>query len=86
MLNAKRFLVPNSITSMAAVHIKTYESGDRSEYQFRLADCNRTVKIWGKLDDPEQIQEGIEKMQAIIQAATALKDRLRTLQILLNSL
>lgn len=65
MINDKEFLAKNSITSMAAIHIKTYED-ERQEYRFRISDCNQTAKIWGKINDSQQLAEGIETMETII--------------------
>lgn len=73
-INEKTFLVPNSIRTMAAVHIKIHE--DRQEYQMRIADCNNAIKLWGKTDSKEQLQEGVEKLSNLIIAAEKLKDEL----------
>lgn len=73
-MNTKKFLVPESIQSMAAIHIKIHE--EKNEYQFRIADCNRTVKIWGNTHNREALQEGIDKMISIIEMAEAMKAEL----------
>jgi hypothetical protein len=73
-MNTKKFLVADSIQSMAAIHVKIHE--DKNEYQFRIADCNRTVKIWGNTHNRECLQEGIDKMTSIIEMAEIMKAEL----------
>ena len=79
-LNKKKFLVPDSILSMAAVHIKVHNTTERREYQMRISDCNGAIKLWGSIDSNEALEEGIEKMDSIISAAMELKDYLVTLK------
>lgn len=74
-LNKKLFLAPDSIRSMAAVHIKVYDNNERKEYQMRISDCNNSIKLWGNLDK-ESIKEGIDKMNNLMSACFELKKEL----------
>jgi len=74
-LNKKTFLAPNSIKSMAAVHIKIYDNEDRQEYQMRISDCKNSIKLWGGLGK-DDLKEGIEKMNSIMSACFELKKEL----------
>jgi hypothetical protein len=73
--NKKGFLLPNSILSMAAYHAKIHEH-PRNEYQFRLSDCNNTIKLWGKLESLEDAKESIKKLKALSDAANKLAEEI----------
>jgi hypothetical protein len=60
---------------MAAAHIKLYNSEERKEYQMRISDCNKTIKLWGYLSE-EGLEQGIEKMSNLIALANELKTEL----------
>lgn len=70
-MNKKIFLAPNSIKSMAAAHAKIYQ--DKKEYVLRVSDCHNSIKLWGKTDTEEGINEGIEKLENLINLAAELK-------------
>ena len=70
-MNKKIFLLTNSITSMAAAHAKIYS--DKKEYVLRVSDCHNSIKLWGKTDTEEGINEGIEKLENLISLAAELK-------------
>ena len=74
-MNKKIFLLPNSITSMAAAHAKIYE--DKKEYVLRVSDCHNSIKLWGKTDTEQAINEGIEKLENLINVAAELKQVLK---------
>jgi hypothetical protein len=59
--NAKAFLLPDSIKSMAAYHAKIMPDG---KYLFRIHDC-----ITGDLSDPTDIREAVEKLNRLSLAA-----------------
>jgi len=79
LLNKKKFLLPEGINSMAACHIKVYDSDDRKEYQMRISDCNKSIKLWGDLSD-KGIEEGVEKMNNLINMANELRSELIHIQ------
>lgn len=61
--NFKGFLAPNSIRSMAAIHSKIKASGEAS---VRISDCNNSVKIWNNLNDKEEVEEMLLKINMLI--------------------
>lgn len=69
--NEKRFLAPESIRSMAAVHAKIKPCG---EGILRISDCNRTVKIWNNINNPEERDEMIEKLSRLISTIERFRD------------
>lgn len=78
--NQKFFLLPGSITSMAAVHIKVYNNPQRKEYQMRISDCNNAIKLWGGISTYDELEDGIQKLSNLIDAASILKKQLVSLQ------
>ena len=60
--NRKIFLAPDSINSMAAIFTKIYKSGIAI---IRISDCNRTIKLWNDLNEPEQVVEMMTKITNI---------------------
>lgn len=74
-MNKKIFLAPTSIKSMAAAHAKIYS--DKKEYVLRISDCHNTIKLWGKIDNEEDLIEGIEKLENLEKLAAELKQVLR---------
>lgn len=56
---------------MAAAHAKIYQ--DKKEYVLRISDCHNSIKLWGKTDTEEGINEGIEKLENLISIAAELK-------------
>lgn len=61
--NRKAFLAPESILSMAAIHIKVKPDGDAV---IRISDCNRTIRIWNNLNTKEGKNEIIQKLDVLI--------------------
>lgn len=76
LVNHKIFLAPNSLESMAAVHVKIKPD---NTYQLRISDCNRTIKIWGNTDSKAGLVEGIEKMRHLRQMAEVMEGELHLL-------
>jgi hypothetical protein len=70
-MNKKIFLAPTSIKSMAAAHAKIYS--DKKEYVLRISDCHNTIKLWGKINNEEDLIEGIEKLENLTTLAAELK-------------
>ena len=60
--NKKKFLAPDSASSMAAYHTKIYDDGIAV---LRISDCNHTIKIWNDFTIPEQVLEMHKKMLAL---------------------
>ena len=61
--NKKKFLAPDSILSMAAIHTKIKHNGEAS---IRISDCNRSIKIWNDLNDKNQTKEMLLKLDSLI--------------------
>lgn len=61
--NRKKFLAPDSILSMAAIHTKIKPDGEAS---IRISDCNRSIKIWNDLNDKKQTKEMLLKLDSLI--------------------
>lgn len=68
--NRKKFLAPDSILSMAAIHTKIKPDGEAS---IRISDCNRSIKIWNDLNDKKQTKEMITKIESLITGLTEFK-------------
>ena len=60
--NQKRFLVPNSIRSMAVIFTKIHKDGTAI---IRISDCNRTIKLWNNLNEPEEVHEMMTKIETL---------------------
>lgn len=60
--NRKIFLAPDSINSMAVIFTKIYKSGIAI---IRISDCNKTIKLWNDLNEPEQVKEMMLKISNI---------------------
>lgn len=56
---------------MAAAHAKIYS--DKKKYVLRISDCHNSIKLWGKTDTEEGINEGIKKLENLISIAAELK-------------
>ena len=72
--NRKIFLVPESINSMAAIFTKIYKTGIAI---IRISDCNRTIKLWNDLNDPEQVKEFLQKINSIQKELELLKEEVQ---------
>lgn len=70
----KKFLVVESMSSMASIHCKIKESG---EYQIRIADCNRTIKLWGDLNSEQDCKEVFEKINTLQTQLELFKNELK---------
>lgn len=62
--NQKKFLAPESIRSMAAVHAKILSDGTAI---LRVSDCNTSVRIWNDFNSKEGKLEMIEKLDVLIE-------------------
>lgn len=72
--NSKKFLAPESITSMAAIHCKIKKCG---EITIRISDCNNSIKLWNKLENKSEISEFLQKMDSLLKEIQNLKDELK---------
>lgn len=64
--NEKGFLLPESIKSMAAWHAKIMPDG---KYMFRIHDCVTGIRLQGDLNNPEDVLEAMNKLNALASAA-----------------
>lgn len=69
--NKKKFLAPDSILSMAAIHTKIKPDGEAS---IRISDCNRSIKIWNDLNDKKQTKEMLLKIDSLIGVLTSFRE------------
>ena len=60
--NQKEFLAPTSIRSCSSFHAKIRP--DLTAI-FRVNDCNDGVRIWNNLNNPDEIQEMINKLRVL---------------------
>jgi len=68
--NKKVFLAPKSINSMAVIFTKIYKDGTAI---IRISDCNRTIKLWNDMNEPEQVEEMLTKITTIQKALDEFK-------------
>ena len=69
--NIKKFISPESLNSMSAIHCKIVESDTGV---IRLSDCHGSIKWHNKLSDFEGKREFIEKIDTVINELTKFKD------------
>lgn len=60
--NQKVFLAPDSINSMSAIFTKIYKNGIAI---IRISDCNQTIKLWNDLNEQNQVEEMIIKIETL---------------------
>lgn len=60
--NQKKFLTPESIRSMAAVHAKILSDGTAI---LRVSDCNTSVRIWNDFNNKEEVKEMLLKVESL---------------------
>lgn len=69
--NEKNFLLPDSPRSMAAYHAKVMED---SIMKLTIHDCKGSIQLHNDLNDPEQVFEAIEKLEALATGIIALQN------------
>jgi len=69
--NKKDFLFPDSISSMACYHAKIDTDGI---VKLTIHDCKGSIQLWNDLNNPEQIQEMINKLRVLGTAALDFAD------------
>lgn len=68
--NKKGFLLPDSIRSASIYHAKIMPDG---RYMFRIHDCNSGIRLVGDLNNPEEVNEAVEKLEALEKAANEFR-------------
>ena len=64
--NKKAFLLPDSIMSSASYHATITADGT---YTFRIHDCITSVRLWGDLNDNQDVREAVDKLNRLSLAA-----------------
>lgn len=60
--NEKNFLLPDSPRSMASYHAKVMDDGIM---KLTIHDCKGSIQLHNDLNDPDQVTEAIEKLDAL---------------------
>jgi len=68
--NQKKFLLPESPRSMACFHAKVMEDGIM---KLTIHDCKGSIQLHNDLNEPEQVQEAIAKLESLGTAIYALQ-------------
>lgn len=68
--NRKKFLLPDSHRSMACFHAKVMEDGIM---KLTIHDCMGSIQLHNNLNEPEQVQEAINKLEALAQGIYELQ-------------
>jgi hypothetical protein len=69
--NKKNFLLPHSHRSMSCYHAKVMEDG---MMKLTMHDCKRSIQLKNNLNNPEEIQEAIDKLNALANGVIGLRD------------
>ena len=64
--NKKAFLLPDSILSMSSYHAKIDNDGIA---KLTIHDCRSSIQLWNNLNNPEEVQEMINKLRVLGKAA-----------------
>jgi len=60
LYNTKNFLLPNSHRSMSCYHAKVMED---NIMKITIHDCKRSIQLKNDLNNPDEIDEAIEKLE-----------------------
>ena len=71
--NKKEFLLPDSPRSMACYHAKIEED---NTMKLTIHDCNKSIRLHNNLNDPEEIQEAIDKLEVLSLGLFALREHI----------
>ena len=74
LYNTKNFLLPHSHRSMACYHAKVMEDGIM---KLTMHDCKRSIQLKNDLNNPEEIDEAIEKLENLANGITNLLEFIR---------
>jgi hypothetical protein len=69
--NVKSFLLPDSFRSMSCYHAKVMEDGIM---KFTLHDCKHSIQLKNDLNNPEEVDEAIEKLYRLSKGIIALME------------
>jgi hypothetical protein len=69
--NVKNFLAPHSPRTMSCYHAKVMEDG---MMKLTMHDCKRSIQLKNNLNNEEEIQEAIDKLENLAQAILCLKN------------
>ena len=69
--NEKNFLLPDSPRSMASYHAKVMEDGIM---KLTIHDCKGSIQLHNNLNNPEEIQEDVEKLNALQEGINELRN------------
>ena len=69
--NIKNFLLPESSRSMSCYHSKVMEDGIM---KLTIHDCKRSIQLKNDLNNPEEINEAIDKLSNLINGVKNLLD------------
>lgn len=69
--NEKNFLLPDSPRSMASYHAKVMDDGIM---KLTIHDCKGSIQLHNDLNDPEQVTEAIEKLDALAAGVVELQN------------
>lgn len=67
--NSKKFLLPESHRSMSCYHAKVMEDGI---LKLTIHDCKRSIQLKNDLNNPQEIQETIEKLRNLADGVNSL--------------
>lgn len=69
--NEKNFLLPDSPRSMASYHAKVMDDGIM---KLTIHDCKGSIQLHNDLNDPDQVTEAIEKLDALATGIVELQN------------
>lgn len=69
--NEKGFLLPDSHRSMACYHAKVMEDGIM---KLTIHDCKGSIQLHNDLNDPDQVLEAINKLEALANGIIELQN------------
>ncbi|GAB6010820.1 hypothetical protein [Viscerimonas tarda] len=64
--NKKGFLLPDSARSMASYHAKIDSD---NKMKLTIHDCNGSIRLWNDLNNSEEINEAVDKLNRLSLAA-----------------
>ena len=67
--NKKCFILPESHRSMSCYHAKVMEDG---MMKLTMHDCKRSIQLKNNLNNEEEIQEAIDKLNALVNGVSGL--------------
>jgi hypothetical protein len=67
--NVKNFLAPHSPRTMSCYHAKVMEDG---MMKLTMHDCKRSIQLKNNLNNEEEIQEAIDKLNALVNGVSGL--------------